>query len=226
MFKPYINSLFLADVPFLEFVFQFYDRISSLQRYFEYTEHYIAEYLNDSQIHLKEIEQTAEDAVEYDCWSDIVFSDKNYFQEQHYMAILANLFCRLENLLADEAKHVATLSNKTLDLKSNQKSPYIDKYLIFLVEVCRCPIVIPQATKKKLNVIRRIRNQYMHQLGRDISFSLKKELNRIVDTSETKDFKMNYQFIDTAFQVVADIATEVINGISEYSENFSSREPN
>ncbi|MBP2028654.1 methionine synthase II (cobalamin-independent) [Acetoanaerobium pronyense] len=203
LLEPYFDP---GDI-FFDFFWEFSYRMQSLQRYFEYTDRFINEYIKNFEKYYVDLEQNNNYAEEIDLGGEQLLSDKNYFQEQHYSAILANLFSLLETLLSEVTNDVAKTLNK--EFKIEKRMSYIDKYLYFLDKGCGLNVSIEKETWHRLELMRNIRNKYIHNLGKNISNYIKSELLKLYENNNEEEFKLNYEFINLAFETIANIAFEL-----------------
>jgi len=84
--------------------------------------------------------------------------------------------------------------------------PYLNKYLYFLTKDCSLPIEVNKKQWKYINTLREVRNKYIHKLGKNIPDELCKKLNEIFETTGKEDFKLNYEFVELAFQKISEFA--------------------
>ena len=99
------------------------------------------------------------------------FADADYFYEMHYLSILLIIYTMFENLLSNLVKDIAFSCDTSFDNEKNS-SPYINRYIYFLRNHCRFDLDISKEQWQVLNSIRKVRNNYLHNLDIDISQDL------------------------------------------------------
>jgi len=200
-----VNPYFKASEDFSKIFSDFEDRISSLQRYFEMNKNNIEQYLKYSKSELAEKKQKKIKEKDLKAYSRCYFSDEEYFYEMHYLSILLMIFSLFETLLSDISTDLSKTQNNKIDSYIDNSMPYVKKYLYFLEKVCNLNLNINEETLKKLDIIRKLRNNYLHNLEKDIPENVQEELKRMLEI-DTHKLVINNEIITMAFEVIGGIS--------------------
>ncbi len=218
---------------FIEFEY----RINSLKRYLDLADQAVQESIRKKQKDLVDFtasikqmrsksakDRTDEEQVFLDfefeaiMWQEEQFlSDKEYFSEYVYMSIIAVLFSLVESVL-DAAAEVAAekpgIKTKVVEIKV-AKMPYITKYLYYLNSFCGLDVKVDESVEKSLHTLRKIRNRFLHSLGKDLPEEVKRELVEVLELSHDTGFKIDYQFTLVAFKTVVAFVSSVDRAFEE-----------
>ncbi len=191
---------------FLEPFYLFADRISSLQRYFEYTNTCVISYLKRSRQSLENLERgQATSAEEFDMHYEVTISDEEYFPDYLRGSVLSHVFTLLENLLVDVADEAAGILGAGVELP-NKTMPYINKYMFYLQQTCGLAITIDKKTWKTIDALRELRNRDIHRLNRDLPDTIRQQLGDSLISGARFDVQINDGFVHEAFTVIGDLA--------------------
>jgi len=213
-----VNPYFKSSENFSKLFSDFENRISSLQRYFETNQIHIENYLKYSKDELNLKKKEIKNQKELAAYGRCYFSDEEYFYEMHYLSVILMIFSLFETLLSDVAVDIAKSENKWVDEAMDKSLPYIKRYLNFLEYECKVKVSISDDENRKLDIIRKIRNNYLHSLEKDIPEDIQEELKKLMDLEDTK-IKVNSDFILMAFQIVGEIAQKLETSYWEYKKN-------
>ncbi len=214
-----INPYFKSQEDFSKVFSEFETRIGSLQRYFEMNSLNIRYYLDASKKILKNTKKGSEDSEEViQQYGRCHFADVDYFYEMHYLSILLIIFTMFENLLSNLVKDISYISNASLNVNSQKELPYINKYILFLKNQCKLDINISQKQWHTINTIRKVRNNYLHNLDTDISDDLQKELLKIITPKKNNKVTVNEEFLDLCFKTFGDIASQLERAYWKYKK--------
>lgn len=213
-----VNPYFKSSENFSRLFSDFENRISSLQRYFETNQIHIENYLKYSKDELNLKKKEIKNQKELAAYGRCYFSDEEYFYEMHYLSVILMIFSLFETLLSDVAVDIAKSENKWVDERMDKSLPYVKRYLNFLEYECKVKVPIGEDENRKLDIIRKIRNNYLHSLEKDIPEDIQKELKNLMDLEDTK-IKVNADFILMAFQIVGGIAQKLETSYWEYKKN-------
>lgn len=200
-----VNPYFKSSKNFSKIFSDFEDRISSLQRYFEMNKNNIHNYLKYSKNNLNDKE--AENISEKDlkAYRRCYFSDEEYFYEMHYLSILLMLFSLFETLLSDVSNDISKTQSQKIEKYIDNSLPYVNKYLYFIEKICKLKLKIEKDTLKKLDIIRKLRNNYLHNLEKDIPENIQQELKEMLEI-ESHKLVINNDIITMAFEVIGGIS--------------------
>lgn len=215
-----INPYFKSSEDFSKVFSEFETRMGSLQRYFEMNNLNIKYYLETSKDILKRSKKEGEQSEEnLNQYGRCHFADVDYFYEMHYLSILLIIFTMFENLLSNLVKDISYISKVNLNTNSQKELPYINKYILFLKNKCRLDIKLSQKQWHSINTVRKVRNNYLHNLDTDISDDLQKELLKIITPKNNNKVTVNEEFLDMCFNLFGDIASQLEKAYWEYKRN-------
>ncbi len=210
------NQYFKCSENFSKIFSEFETRIASLQRYFEINNTHIKQYINMSKKELQKRKTKDYDDQDIKAFGVCHFADVEYFYEMHYLSILLMLFTLFETLLYDMTKDISKEQDKYID--TDEKTiPYINKYALFLKNECGLNIDIAKDSWNKLNIIRKIRNNYLHSLDKDIPENLQQELTETLGKQKHK-ITVDEEFISMTFEIIGEIAQEFEKAYWEYKK--------
>jgi hypothetical protein len=115
------------------------------------------------------------------------------------------LFSLFETLLSEVSNDLSKTQNKKIDDLSDNSLPYVKKYLYFLDKICKLNLNIDEETLKKLDIIRKLRNNYLHSLEKDIPENIQEELMEMLDIN-THKLVINNEIITMSFEVIGGIS--------------------
>ncbi|HRG61047.1 MAG TPA: hypothetical protein PLU59_03775 [Aliarcobacter cryaerophilus] len=213
-----VNPYFKSSENFSKIFSDFENRISSLQRYFETNQIHIENYLKFSKDELNQKKKEVKNQKELAAYGRCYFSDEEYFYEMHYLSVILMIFSLFETLLSDVSVDIAKSENKWVEDHMDKSLPYIKRYINFLEFECKVKLPISDDEQKKLDIIRKIRNNYLHSLEKDIPEEIQEELKRLMDIDDNK-IKVNADFILMTFQIVGGIAQKLETCYWEYKKN-------
>ncbi len=213
-----VNPYFKSSEDFSKIFSDFENRISSLQRYFETNQMHIEHYLQYSKDTLKQKKKEIKNQKELAAYGRCHFSDEEYFYEMHYLSVILMLFSLFETLLSDLSVDIAKSQDKWVEDYMDKSLPYIKRYMYFLTDICQLDIKIDDEQEKKLDIIRKIRNNYLHSLEKDIPEEIQEELKKVLDLDKNK-IRINSEFISMAFQIIGEIAQNLERAYWKYKKS-------
>ncbi len=215
-----INPYFKSSKDFSKVFSEFETRMGSLQRYFEMNNLNIKYYLETSKDILKKSKKKGktpeEDLKKYDRCH---FADVDYFYEMHYLSILLIIFTMFENLLSNLVKDLSYINKVSLSSNTQRELPYINKYILFLKNRCHLDIKLTQKQWHSINTVRKVRNNYLHNLDTDIPDDLQKELLKIITPKNNNKVTVNDEFLDMCFTLFGDIASQLEKAYWDYKRS-------
>lgn len=210
-----INPYFKSSEDFSKIFSDFENRISSLQRYFETNQLHIKNYLKFSKESLNQKKKEIMNKKELAAYGRCHFSDEEYFYEMHYLSVILMMFSLFENLLSDLSIDVAKSENKRIENYMDKSLPYINRYLNFLTNECNLDIFISEDQYSQIDIIRKIRNNYLHSLEKDIPEEIQEELKTVLELDKNK-IRINSDFILMSFRLIGDIVTNLEKSYWKY----------
>lgn len=214
-----INPYFKSTEDFSKIFSEFETRIGSLQRYFEMNSLNIKYYLESSKKLLKENKKEGDSSEkEIQQYGKCHFADVDYFYEMHYLSILLIIFTMFENLLSNLVKDISYISKVSLNTNTQKELPYINKYILFLKNQCKLDINITQKQWHSINTVRKVRNNYLHNLDTDIPDDLQNELLKIITPKNNNKVTVNEEFLDMCFTLFGDITSQLEKAYWKYKK--------
>ena len=177
-----VSSVYDPPERFLEAFYAFASRLSSLQRYFEFSSQYVNYYLAESRTSLQNIEGLVEDQIaEFeDLHGDITLSDEEYFAEYLRASVVSHLFTLIEGLFSEVADDIGDVLDQTVELPS-KAMPYINRYVTYLQRGCGLSLNIDKEAWKSIDAIRDIRNRLVHRISRDLPDQIQGTLQELFE---------------------------------------------
>lgn len=203
-----VNPYFKSSEDFSKIFSEFENRISSLQRYFETNQLHIKNYLEYSKETLNQKKKEIKNQKELAAYGRCHFSDEEYFYEMHYLSVVLMLFSFFENLLSDLSLDISKSEDKWIENYMDKSLPYIKRYLSFLINECHLDVNITEEQQNKLDIIRKIRNNYLHSLEKDIPDEIQEELKNILELDKNK-IRVNADFISMSFKIIGEIVSDL-----------------
>jgi hypothetical protein len=147
--------------------------------------------------------------------------DIKFYKDIHDMTILMLIFTDFEFLLKKLTFEFSSFSEKTFDLSSSTTVPYITIYLDFLQKKLNPNFQLSTNTFKFIDILRKIRNEYLHEGKSIISLSFRKELaillNKNYDVTSIDDF-----FIEDTFKIIGEVVSSLQASYLLYHEKLQS----
>jgi hypothetical protein len=217
IFNPY----FKCNEDFSKLFSEFEMRLGSLQRYFELNNLHIKEYLSSSKEILRDHKnERSKESNILDQYGKCHYADVDYFYEMHYLSVLLILFTMFENLLSNIVKDISYISKHDFNDFNQKDLPYINKYILFLKNKCKLNIPISQKEWQSLNTIRKVRNNYLHNLNIDIPDELQTELLKIMTPKNNNKVTVNEEFLEMCFNLFGKIASQLEASYWDYKRNL------
>ena len=102
-----------------------------------------------------------------------------------------------------------TLQMYSIRPSSCKAMPYINRYVTYLQRGCGLSLNIDKETWKSIDAIRDIRNRYVHKISRDLPDQIQRTLQELFESDHGAEFKVNDEFVRTAFEVIGSLATKL-----------------
>ena len=178
-------------------------KISSLHRYLEYSRRYIQRYLQEGESYGEKRNAdrgtAAEDLIMY---SETFYSDREYLPDYNNESVFLMLYTIFENFLRRLAEEKGRENRAELQ-SFRAGGPAVVRYLKFLNEACGLEIVFPQEVWRRFELLRRIRNAFIHNSGRLPSDGLRRMLKReFPDIVRDERLALGYEFLIGAFETI------------------------
>lgn len=207
-FYEYINKkpIYTAEgeyvvTPFWEFMY----RIQALHRHWMVSKDFTNKHLNK----LKKAGTISGKYQEYyDLYAETAGSDVDYIPEQIRGSTISILISLLENLLIQLSEDIAKELKIKIELSEN-KMPLINKHIYWITKGCGLEVYIPKETNKNLDLIREIRNRFIHNINRDLPDQLKKTLSQIVERNEDTKSLVDDAFVEFSFNKISELVKNI-----------------
>lgn len=141
-------------------------------------------------------------------FEDEISFDTEFMPEYLGGSIITLSLSLLENLMNEVAKSVAEEYNIKFVLPSS-KQPFINKYLHYFTNNCGFNITLEDNENERLDIIRQVRNKFIHEINRELPKEIEDAIKRISDTVEDKKFKINDLFISTSLFEICSLAKKL-----------------
>jgi hypothetical protein len=197
-----VESDYSVEGFFFEPFFRFEDNFSSLTRFCKHIE--IANQMFFMVANNK-IAALGNDAYE----AEPIERDIKLFDEFLLAAIISQLFAIFENLLDSLANAFAAEAGVPFRLEE-KKMPYINKFIKYLQDPCGLEIRIDSRDWKTLDVLREVRNSFIHQrIGRDLPQSLAKQIVDYLRSPTGDAVKVDMVFLKAGFKLIEKLAKTI-----------------
>jgi hypothetical protein len=217
VFNPY----FKCQEDFSKVFSEFEMRLGSLQRYFELNNLHIKNYISHSKNVLRDEKNSRSKENDIlDQYGKCHYADVDYFYEMHYLSILLILFTMFENLLSNIVKDLSYISKHNFNDFNQKDLPYINRYILFLKNKCKMNITISQKEWQSLNTIRKVRNNYLHNLNIDIPQELQVDLLKIMTPKNNSKVTVNEEFLEMCFTIFGKIASQLETSYWNHKRNL------
>jgi len=204
-----VNPYFKSTEDFSKIFSDFEMRIASMQRYFEMNNSHIDSYIQRGKIDYRKKKEDGTDREILTQYSKCLFADVDYFYEIHYLSILMMLFSLFETLLSNVSKDLAYTKDKNLRVDFNNSSSYIQNYIVFLKNKIKLDLKFSREELSKLNVIRKVRNNYLHNLDKDIPKDLQDEMLKIINPQNNNKVTVNGEFLHMSFSLIGGLTQKI-----------------
>jgi hypothetical protein len=203
-----IEQFYTTEGIFYQPFFEFESKFGSLQRYFllnlKASRQFILESKTSSVI-TKAKNDSAEPA---DLHFEVTDSDIQYFDDFIFSSMLTQMFSLFESFLLEviEAARIEMDSSEPIQ-KDN--IPLANRYIKWLTNVANCEIVIPKDTWATFDVLREIRNRFVHAHIGQIPDQMKSKFSEIKSEATTKALTENEGYVYIGFKTIADAVKQV-----------------
>ncbi len=203
-----IEPFYSTEGIFYEPFFGFESKLGSLQRYFllnlKASRQFILESKTSSVI-TKAKDNSAELA---DIHFEITSADIQYFDDFLFSSMLAQMFSLFESYLLEVIELVRIEQNNNEPI-TKENIPLANRYLKWLTNIAGCEINITKDTFATLDVLREIRNRFIHgQIGK-IPEQMKVRYFELKDEAITLGLTENEGYIYIGFKTISKAAKQV-----------------
>lgn len=211
------NPFFKCDGDFTKFFTDFEIKLTTIYRYYNMTDEFLKEYLVKSREALQAAKENNSDFTRY---SKCFFMNNNSFKDIHYMSTLMNVYMAFETLLKSVTKDVAYDQNIQIEEIQEKNIPYLNSYIFFLEDNFKQKLVLTSKEKEFINIIRKIRNDYLHDSMTEIPEGMERDIVKLFNLREGKRITVDDMLINNTFLIFGEIAEKLEKAYWGYKKNF------
>lgn len=201
----------------IKFFVDFEIKFNSIYRYFHLNSVFLSEYFKTTRENMHAlVEQESSKANEY---AHCFFLNFEGFKEIHNMSTLMILYTNFEALLKSVTKDIAYDFNMDIEEIQKENLPYINGYIGFLHEKFKPHFIMDSDEFEFMNILRKIRNGYLHDSSTFIPDSMKKELLTLLKRKGNKIIIDDF-FLEDIFELIGKIATQLQKSYLIYYANY------
>ena len=197
------NPYFTVDGESAKFFEEFEIRMTTIHRMYKINSIFLKEYQKVSR---KSLSATRENESEFSKYSKCYFINNNAFKEIHNMSNLLNIFMIFEVLLKNITKDLAYDRNLDLEEIQNKNMSYLNSYILFIEEKMKIDFSLSDNERNFIGIVRKIRNDYLHDYMTEIPESIEKEIVKIFNLREGKRIVVDEYFIENTCKMFGEIA--------------------
>jgi len=213
-----IDQFYQTEGIFNEVFFEFESKLSSLQRFYAMSTASSKRFLMESQTSAAITKAKEQYSELIDIHFEITDSDLRYFENFLLSSVLAQIFSLFESFLL-KVTQAAKVELKMDELNLKENRPLADKYLTWLTATAGCKITISKDTRATFEVLRQIRNQFVHAHIRVIPEQMKKKFMEIKDKAASTGLTESDAYAYIGFKTIADAAKQDALGfLKRFSE--------
>jgi hypothetical protein len=196
------DPIYQVEGIFYESIFVFSERFNSLYRYWEINLNFTKKHIAELKTLNPNLDKLHENQLFFDGTAEI---DKDYFPDLLRGFVISSIISNIETLLQDICKEIAIDKNLKIDLDS-RPLPYINKYIMWLITGCGLNIILPKSVNRNLDVIREIRNKFIHNMNKEIPKQIQKAFNDMIKSTNSESNVVNDEFVNKSFIEIAKLA--------------------
>jgi hypothetical protein len=206
-----LDQIYVPEEHFYQPFYSFDSRINSLYRYFYINQKTTNQFLIESKASYVINRARESDAILDIAHSDITLPDVEYHLNFLYSSVLTQLFSIFENVLIEA---IALIRE---DLKISDEipkdGPLADRYLTWLRRAAGCEVMFDKNTRATLDVLREIRNSFVHANIKKTPVQMINKLNEIKDKSLKQGYEEQEGYVFEAFNVISNAVKVVEIGV-------------
>ncbi|MGL4970432.1 MAG: hypothetical protein ACRC5G_07675 [Cetobacterium sp.] len=207
------NPYFTVSGESAKFFEEFEIRMTTISRMYKINNIFLKEYQKVSR---QSLSATREDENEFSKYSKCYFINNNAFKEIHHMSNLLNIFMIFEVLLKNITKDLAYDKNLELEEIQNKNMSYLNSYILFIEERMKINFLLSDNERNFIGIVRKIRNDYLHDYMTEIPESIEKEIVKIFNLREGKRIVVDEYFLENTCKMFGDIARRLEKSYWEY----------
>lgn len=211
------NPYFKSKNPDLKFFVDFQIKFNSIYRYFHLNSLFLSQYFKESHENLKTL--IAKDDKDLEGCTSCFFNNLEGFKEIHNMSTLMILYTDFEALLKKVTKDIAYDFNRDIEDIQQENLPYINSYIKFLHEKFKPYFIMDNKEFEFINILRKIRNEFLHDSSSLIPENMKKELFKLMDKRDGNVVIDDF-FLENIFELIGKISTQLQDSYLIYYKNY------
>jgi hypothetical protein len=214
-----LDQLYVPEEYFYQPFYDFDSRINSLYRYFYINQKTANQFLIESKASYVISRAKESDAMLDIAHSDITLPDVEYHLNFLYSSVLTQLFSIFENVLIEAIDLVRA------DLKISDEipkaGPITDCYVTWLNRFAGCEVRFDTNTYATLDVLRNIRNSFVHANIKKTPVQMLNKLKEIKDKSVKQGYQEQEGYVLEAFSVISNAVKVVEVGVIQRVQQAS-----
>ncbi len=207
-----LDQIYVPEEYFYQPFYSFDSRINSLYRYFYINQKTTNQFLIESKASLVINRAKESDAVLDIAHSDITLPDVEYHLNFLYSSVLTQLFSIFENVLIG-AIDLIREDLKISDEIPKEGGPIANRYLKWLDKSAGCEVTFDKNTWATLDVLREIRNSFVHANIKRTPVQMLKKQQEIKDKSLKQGYEEQEGYVFEAFNVISNAVKVVEIGV-------------
>lgn len=211
------NPYFVVNDESAKFFEEFEIRMTTIYRMYSINSIFLKEYQKVSR---ESLTSTRDNEKEFSKYSKCYFINNNAFKEIHHMSNLLNIFMIFEVLLKSITKDIAYDKHLDLEEIQNKNMSYLNSYILFLEEAMKGNFSLNEDERNFIGIVRKIRNDYLHDYMTEIPESIEKEIVKIFNLRTGKRITVDEYFIENTCKSFGAIAKRLEKAYWEYKNKF------
>ena len=211
------NPYFEVNDESAKFFEEFEIRMTTIYRMYSINGIFLKEYQKVSR---ESLTSTRDNEKEFSKYSKCYFINNNAFKEIHHMSSLLNIFMVFEVLLKNITKDIAYDKHLDLEEIQNKNMSYLNSYILFLEETMKNRFSLNENERNFIGIVRKIRNDYLHDYMTEIPESIEKEIVKIFNLRTGKRITVDEYFIENTCKIFGEIAKRLESSYWEYKNKF------
>jgi len=203
-----IEQFYITEGVFYQPFFEFESKLASLQRYFFLNLKASRQFILESKTS-SVISKAKDDSAELtDLHFQITDSDIQYFNDFIFSSMLTQMFSLFESFLL-EVIEAARIEMNSSELIQKDNIPLANRYIKWLTNIAKCEIVIPKETWATFDVLREIRNRFVHAHISQAPDQMKSKFSEVKFKATTVALTENEGYVYIGFKTIADAVKQV-----------------
>ncbi|MFN8916050.1 MAG: hypothetical protein ACK5VU_00180 [Burkholderiales bacterium] len=193
---------------FLEPLFVFEGKISSLFRFYQLNQAISREFLAESHTSLA-IETAKKTQAELiDLHFDVTHSDAEYFEKFVFSSTLTQLFSAYEALLLGLIELLREKKGSDAPI-SKENVPLVNRYLKWMRDHGNCDVSMSREVNTVFDIVRHVRNSFVHGDMPHFPEQMRGRIESLKDSAVSQGLSENQYFVLLGFRAVGESAKQV-----------------